>query len=85
MKVSKEDLKELFEQRSEEYLSAFNVTLQRLKEKTYNLFDEKNDPMILEKYLEFIFGLNSDISKMIEKEELIKSQTTTSSGGLHHA
>ena len=67
MKVSKEDLKELFEQRSEEYLSAFNVTLQRLKEKTYNLFDEKNDPMILEKYLEFIFGLNSDISKMIEK------------------
>ena len=30
MKVSKEDLKELFEQRSEEYLSAFNVTLQRL-------------------------------------------------------
>ena len=60
MKVSKEDLKELFEQRSEEYLSAFNVTLQRLKEKTYNLFDEKNDPMILEKYLEFIFGLNSD-------------------------
>ena len=54
MKVSKEDLKELFEQRSEEYLSAFNVTLQRLKEKTYNLFDEKNDPMILEKYLEFI-------------------------------
>jgi len=27
--------------------------------------------MILEKYLEFIFGLNSDISKMIEKEELI--------------
>lgn len=71
MKVSKEDLKELFEQRSEEYLSALNVTLQRLKEKTYNLFDEKNDPMILEKYLEFIFGLNSDISKMIEKEELI--------------
>lgn len=71
MKVSKEDLKELFEQRSEEYLSAFNVTLQRLKEKTYNLFDEKNDPMILEKYLEFIFGLNLDISKMIEKEELI--------------
>lgn len=71
MKVSKEDLKELFKQRSEEYLSAFNVTLQRLKEKTYNLFDEKNDPMILEKYLEFIFGLNSDISKMIEKEELI--------------
>ena len=71
MKVSKEDLKELFEQRSEAYLSAFNVTLQRLKEKTYNLFDEKNDPMILEKYLEFIFGLNSDISKMIEKEELI--------------
>lgn len=71
MKVSKEDLKELFEQRSKEYLSAFNVTLQRLKEKTYNLFDEKNDPMILEKYLEFIFGLNSDISKMIEKEELI--------------
>ena len=71
MKVSKEDLKELFEQRSEEYLSAFNITLQRLKEKTYNLFDEKNDPMILEKYLEFIFGLNSDISKMIEKEELI--------------
>ena len=71
MKVSKEDLKELFEQRSEEYLSAFNVTLQRLKEKTYNLFDEKNDPMILEKYLEFIFGLNSDISKIIEKEELI--------------
>lgn len=71
MKVSKEDLKELFEQRSEEYLSAFNVTLQRLKEKTYNLFDEKNDPIILEKYLEFIFGLNSDISKMIEKEELI--------------
>lgn len=71
MKVSKEDLKQLFEQRSEEYLSAFNVTLQRLKEKTYNLFDEKNDPMILEKYLEFIFGLNSDISKMIEKEELI--------------
>ena len=71
MKVLKEDLKELFEQRSEEYLSAFNVTLQRLKEKTYNLFDEKNDPMILEKYLEFIFGLNSDISKMIEKEELI--------------
>ena len=71
MKVSKEDLKELFEQRSEEYLSAFNVTLQRLKEKTYNLFDEKNDPMILEKYLEFIFGLYSDISKMIEKEELI--------------
>ena len=71
MKVSREDLKELFEQRSEEYLSAFNVTLQRLKEKTYNLFDEKNDPMILEKYLEFIFGLNSDISKMIEKEELI--------------
>ena len=71
MKVSKEDLKELFEQRSEEYLSAFNVTLQRLKEKTYNLFDEKNNPMILEKYLEFIFGLNSDISKMIEKEELI--------------
>ena len=71
MKVSKEDLKELFEQRSEEYLSAFNVTLQRLKEKTYNLFDEKNDPMILDKYLEFIFGLNSDISKMIEKEELI--------------
>ena len=71
MKVSKEDLKELFEQRSEEYLSAFNVTLQRLKEKTYNLFDEKNDPMILEKYLEFVFGLNSDISKMIEKEELI--------------
>ena len=71
MKVTKEDLKELFEQRSEEYLSAFNVTLQRLKEKTYNLFDEKNDPMILEKYLEFIFGLNSDISKMIEKEELI--------------
>lgn len=71
MKVSKEDLKELFEQRSEEYLSTFNVTLQRLKEKTYNLFDEKNDPMILEKYLEFIFGLNSDISKMIEKEELI--------------
>ena len=71
MKVSKEDLKELFEQRSEEYLSVFNVTLQRLKEKTYNLFDEKNDPMILEKYLEFIFGLNSDISKMIEKEELI--------------
>jgi len=71
MKVSKEDLKELFEQRSEEYLSAFNVTLQRLKEKTYNLFDEKNDSMILEKYLEFIFGLNSDISKMIEKEELI--------------
>lgn len=71
MKVSKEDLKELFEQRSEEYLSAFNVTLQRLKEKTYNLFNEKNDPMILEKYLEFIFGLNSDISKMIEKEELI--------------
>lgn len=71
MKVSKEDLKELFEQRSEEYLSAFNVTLQRLKEKTYNLFDKKNDPMILEKYLEFIFGLNSDISKMIEKEELI--------------
>ena len=71
MKVSKEDLKELFEQRSEEYLSAFNVILQRLKEKTYNLFDEKNDPMILEKYLEFIFGLNSDISKMIEKEELI--------------
>lgn len=71
MKVSKEDLKELFEQRSEEYLSAFNVTLQRLKEKTYNLFDEKNDPMILEKYLEFIFRLNSDISKMIEKEELI--------------
>lgn len=71
MKVSKEDLKELFEQRSEEYLLAFNVTLQRLKEKTYNLFDEKNDPMILEKYLEFIFGLNSDISKMIEKEELI--------------
>lgn len=71
MKVSKEDLKELFEQRSEEYLSAFNVTLQRLKEKTYNLFDEKNDPMILEKYLEFIFGLNSDISKMIEKKELI--------------
>lgn len=71
MKVSKEDLKELFEQRSEEYLSAFNVTLQRLKEKIYNLFDEKNDPMILEKYLEFIFGLNSDISKMIEKEELI--------------
>lgn len=71
MKVSKEDLKELFEQRSEEYLSAFNVTLQRLKEKTYNLFDEKNDPMILEKYLEFIFGLNSDILKMIEKEELI--------------
>lgn len=71
MKVSKEDLKELFEQRSEEYLSAFNVTLQRLKEKTYNLFDEKNDPMILEKYLEFIYGLNSDISKMIEKEELI--------------
>ena len=71
MKVSKEDLKELFEQRSEEYLSAFSVTLQRLKEKTYNLFDEKNDPMILEKYLEFIFGLNSDISKMIEKEELI--------------
>jgi hypothetical protein len=71
MKISKEDLKELFEQRSEEYLSAFNVTLQRLKEKTYNLFDEKNDPMILEKYLEFIFGLNSDISKMIEKEELI--------------
>lgn len=71
MKVSKEDLKGLFEQRSEEYLSAFNVTLQRLKEKTYNLFDEKNDPMILEKYLEFIFGLNSDISKMIEKEELI--------------
>lgn len=44
MKVSKEDLKQLFEQRSEEYLSAFNVTLQRLKE---------------------------DISKMIEKEELI--------------
>ena len=71
MKVSKEDLKELFEQRSEEYLSAFNVTLQRLKEKTYNLFDEKNDPMILEKYLVFIFGLNSDITKMIEKEELI--------------
>lgn len=71
MKVSKEDLKELFEQRSEEYLSAFNVTLQRLKEKTYNLFDEKNDPMILEKYLEFIYGLNSDISKMIEKEKLI--------------
>ncbi|ALM95442.1 hypothetical protein KST12_12295 (plasmid) [Fusobacterium polymorphum] len=71
MKVSKEDLKQLFEQRSEEYLSAFNVTLQRLKEKTYNLFDEKNDPMILEKYLEFIYGLNSDISKMIEKEELI--------------
>ena len=68
MKVSKEDLKQLFEQRSEEYLSAFNVTLQRLKEKTYNLFDEKNDPMILEKYLEFIYGLNSDISKMIEKE-----------------
>lgn len=72
MKVSKEDLKELFEQRSEEYLSAFNVTLQRLKEKTYNLFDEKNDPMILEKYLEFIFGLNSDISKMIEKEKTKK-------------
>ena len=71
MKVSKEDLKELFEQRSEEYLSAFNVTLQRLKEKTDKLFDENNDPMILEKYLEFIFGLNSDISKMIEKEELI--------------
>ena len=71
MKVSKEDLKQLFEQRSEEYLSAFNVTLQRLKEKTYNLFDEKNDPMILEKYLEFIYGLNSDISKMIEKEEFI--------------
>ena len=71
MKVSKEDLKQLFEQRSEEYLSAFNVTLQRLKEKTYNLFDEKNDPMILEKYLEFIYGLNSNISKMIEKEELI--------------
>jgi hypothetical protein len=71
MKVSKEDLKQLFEQRSEEYLSAFNVTLQRLKEKTYNLFDEKNDPMILEKYLEFIYELNSDISKMIEKEELI--------------
>ena len=71
MKVSKEDLKQLLEQRSEEYLSAFNVTLQRLKEKTYNLFDEKNDPMILEKYLEFIYGLNSDISKMIEKEELI--------------
>ena len=71
MKVSKEDLKELFEQRSEEYLSAFNVTLQRLKEKTYNLFDEKNDPMILDKYLEYKFGLNSDISKMIEKEELI--------------
>jgi len=71
MKVSKEDLKQLFEQRSEEYLSAFNVTLQRLKEKTYNLFDEKNDPMILEKYLEFIYGLNSDISKMIGKEELI--------------
>ena len=71
MKVSKEDLKELFEQRSEEYLSAFNVTLQRLKEKTYNLFDEKNDPMILEKYLEFIFGLNSDISKMIDNEDLI--------------
>ncbi|EHO75383.1 hypothetical protein HMPREF9942_02304 [Fusobacterium animalis F0419] len=71
MKVSKEDLKQLFEQRSEEYLSAFNVTLQRLKEKTYNLFDEKNDPMILEKYLEFIYGLNSDISKMIEKEKLI--------------
>ena len=71
MKVSKEDLKQLFEQRSEEYLSAFNVTLQRLKEKTQNLFDEKNDPMILEKYLEFIYELNSDISKMIEKEELI--------------
>ena len=33
--------------------------------------DEKNDPMILEKYLEFIYELNSDISKMIEKEELI--------------
>ena len=71
MKVSKEDLKQLFGQRSEEYLSAVNVTLQRLKEKTYNLFDEKNDPMILEKYLEFIYGLNSDISKMIEKDELI--------------
>ena len=56
MKVSKEDLKELFEQRSEEYLSAFNVTLQRLKEKTYNLFDEKNDPMILDKYLELLLA-----------------------------
>ena len=28
--------------------------------------------MILEKYLEFIYGLNSDISKMIEKEEINK-------------
>lgn len=71
MKISKEDLKELFEQKSEEYLSVFNVTLQELKNKTLNLFDEKNDPVILEKYLEFIFGLNEDISKMLEKKEII--------------
>ena len=46
MKLSKEEVKELFEQRTEEYLLNYNTTLQELKERTLKLFDEKNNPII---------------------------------------
>ncbi|EFG28105.1 hypothetical protein [Fusobacterium periodonticum] len=68
MKLSKEEVKELFEQRTEEYLLNYNTTLQELKERTLKLFDEKNNPIILEKYLELIYGLNSDILEILEEK-----------------
>ena len=68
MKLSKEEVKELFEQRTEEYLLNYNTTLQELKERTLKLFDEKNNQIILEKYLELIYGLNSDILEILEEK-----------------
>ncbi len=68
MKLSKEEVKELFEQRTEEYLLNYNTTLQELKERTLKLFDEKNNPIILEKYLELIYGLNLDILEILEEK-----------------
>ena len=68
MKLSKEEVKELFEQRTEEYLLNYNTTLQELKERTLKLFDEKNNPIILEKYLELIYELNLDILEILEEK-----------------
>ena len=71
MKLSKEEVKELFEQRTEEYLLNYNTTLQELKERTLKLFDEKNNPIILEKYLELIYGLNLDILEILEEKKVV--------------
>lgn len=72
--LKKEEILDLFEERNRQYTQLLNDSLMILKERALKIFEKTLNPVVLEEYLTFIFGLTGDIDQLGKSSEEEKTE-----------